>query len=67
MIPDYYKLLGIDSSATPPEITSAFRALAMKLHPDRNPAPDAKERFIEVREAFDILIDASEAGAHTTN
>src|SRR5208283_1452758 len=45
----YYKILGVSVQATPEDIRSAFRYLAMKLHPDRNPGnPMAAERFREV-------------------
>ena len=57
-LPNHYETLGVGISATPDEIKSAFRRLAMQTHPDRNKAPDAKEKFIALREAFEILIDA---------
>ena len=54
----YYKTLGISVRATQEEIRSAFRYLAMKLHPDRNPGnPIAAERFREVRKAYETLKD----------
>jgi curved DNA-binding protein CbpA len=54
---DYYSRLGVTPSASSADITRAFRLLAMRYHPDRNKAPDAMRLFIEVREAFEILID----------
>jgi len=54
----YYKTLGISVRASHQEIRSAFRYLAMKLHPDRNPGNAmAAERFREVRKAYEILKD----------
>jgi len=55
---DYYKLLGVPSSATAKEITKAYRKLARELHPDANP-DDAKaeERFKEVAAAYDVIGD----------
>ncbi len=55
---DPYKLLGIKRSATPQEIKSAFRKLAAKHHPDRNPDdPGAAQRFKEINAAYQILSD----------
>lgn len=55
---DYYGLLGVAKTATQKEIKSAFRKLAAKLHPDRNPDdPSAEERFKEVNEAYTVLSD----------
>ena len=49
---DYYEVLGVDSSASAPEIKKAFRRIAMKFHPDRNPDDkNADEKFKEAQEA----------------
>lgn len=55
---DYYKVLGVSSSASDKEITKAYRKLARKLHPDANPDDaEAEERFKEVSAAYDVLGD----------
>ena len=55
---DYYEILGIDCSAGDSEIKTAYRKLAMKFHPDRNPdSSEAEERFKEATEAYEILKD----------
>jgi molecular chaperone DnaJ len=56
--PDYYKTLGVDKKATPEEIKKAYRKLARKYHPDRNPDDkQAEARFKEVSQAHDVLGD----------
>ncbi len=56
---DYYEVLGVARSATADEIKSAYRKLAMKYHPDRNPGDKAaEEKFKEAAEAYDVLHDA---------
>jgi molecular chaperone DnaJ len=55
---DYYNVLSVDRSATEDEIKRAYRKLAMKYHPDRNPGnADAEEKFKEATEAYEILKD----------
>lgn len=55
---DYYKILGIDKSASASDIRSAFKKLAMKYHPDRNPDDKvAEEKFKEINEANQVLSD----------
>lgn len=50
-------MLGVSEQATQKEIKTAYRKKAMKLHPDVNKAPDAKEQFMECKTAYDTLID----------
>ena len=55
---DYYEVLGVSKTATADEIKSAYRKLAMKYHPDRNPGDKAaEEKFKEAAEAYDVLHD----------
>lgn len=55
---DYYQTLGVDKQATPEQIRSAYRKLAMQYHPDRNPSPEAQVKFQELNEAHEVLSDA---------
>jgi molecular chaperone DnaJ len=62
---DYYEILGVARNATDPEIKSAYRKLALKYHPDRNPVDkQAEEHFKEAAEAYAILADAQKRAAY---
>src|SRR5580704_11100540 len=56
---DYYKVLDVPKTATEAEVKKAYRRLAMKYHPDRNPDDrEAEERFKEAKEASEVLTDS---------
>ena len=56
---DYYEVLGVDKSASADEIKRAYRKLAVKYHPDKNPGDkEAEEKFKEAAEAYSVLSDA---------
>jgi DnaJ-class molecular chaperone len=62
---DYYDILGVNRDAADEEIKKAYRKLAMKFHPDRNPDnPKAEEHFKEVKEAYEILTDPDKRAAY---
>ena len=62
---DYYELLEVTRTATDGELKSAYRKLAMKWHPDRNPGnKDCETRFKEINEAYDVLKDEQKRAAY---
>ncbi len=62
---DYYEVLDVQRNATEAEIKKAFKKLAMKYHPDRNPdSKDAEEKFKEAKEAYDVLSDGKKRAAY---
>jgi molecular chaperone DnaJ len=62
---DYYEVLGVAKTATDAELKSAFRKLAMKYHPDRNPGDkDAEIHFKELNEAYQCLSDGQKRAAY---
>ena len=62
---DYYDMLGVDRGASDGDLKSAFRKMAMKYHPDRNPDdPSAEHQFKEVTEAYEVLKDSQKRAAY---
>ncbi|NIG53060.1 DnaJ C-terminal domain-containing protein [Chitinophaga sp. Cy-1792] len=58
-VKDYYKILGVEKSSTAEQIKKAYRKLAVKYHPDKNPGDKAaEEKFKEINEAYEVLSDA---------
>lgn len=62
---DYYEVLGVNRDASDEEIKKAFKKLAMKFHPDRNPDnPKAEDSFKEAKEAYEVLSDEQKRAAY---
>jgi molecular chaperone DnaJ len=62
---DYYEVLGVGRNASEEEVKRAYRKLAVKFHPDKNPDdPHAEEKFKELGEAYDVLMDADKRAAY---
>ena len=62
---DFYGVMGVDASAAPDVIKGAYRKLAQRFHPDRNPDdPEAEERFKAVQEAYSVLSDPRKRRAY---
>jgi molecular chaperone DnaJ len=62
---DYYEVLGVNRDASDDNVKKAYRKLAMKWHPDRNPDnPKAEEHFKEAKEAYEILADPQKRAAY---
>jgi molecular chaperone DnaJ len=62
---DYYEVLGVNRDASDEDIKKAYRKLAMKYHPDRNPdSKDAEEKFKEAKEAYEVLTEADKRRAY---
>jgi DnaJ domain len=59
---NFHKILGLSPGSTKKQIKSAYRKLALKYHPDRNPSPAALKKFQEITEAYDFLMEHPGAG-----
>ena len=63
--PDYYEVLGVDREASDQDVKSAYRKMALKYHPDRNPGnPEAEEQFKLASEAYSVLSDSDKRGRY---
>ena len=62
---DYYEVLGVERNASADEVKRAYRRLAVKFHPDKNPDdPHTEEKFKELGEAYDVLMDGDKRAAY---
>jgi len=61
---DYYEVLGVNRNASEADIKKAYRRLAMKYHPDRNPGPEGEAKFKEAKLAYEVLSDAKKRSAY---
>ena len=57
-LPDYFAVMGLARDATPKQIKTSYRRLAVTLHPDRSDAPNAIEQFDRLHEAYEVLSDS---------
>ena len=61
---DYYKILGLERTASADQVKTAYRRLARKYHPDVSKEKNAEERFKEVQEAYEVLKDPEKRAAY---
>ncbi len=61
---DYYEVLGLQRGASEADVKKAYRRLAMKHHPDRNPDPASEEKFKEASEAYEVLSDQAKKNTY---
>ncbi|MCA9664688.1 MAG: J domain-containing protein [Myxococcales bacterium] len=61
---DHYNILGVPPTATQEQIKAAYRRLALRHHPDKNPSPEAAERFRRCTEAYNVLSDESRRASY---
>ncbi|VDL86644.1 unnamed protein product [Schistocephalus solidus] len=65
-VQDLYETLGVSRSAKQNEIRSAYRRLAMKWHPDKNPSEEAEKNFLDITKAYEILSNAEKRKEYDT-
>ncbi|TFV93174.1 J domain-containing protein [Algoriphagus kandeliae] len=61
---NYYDILGVNQNATQEEIKKAYRKLVLEWHPDKNPSPEAHDKFIEINEAYLVLSDSAKRSVY---
>ncbi|MEA3276052.1 MAG: molecular chaperone DnaJ [Pseudomonadota bacterium] len=61
---DYYEVLGVSRNASEADVKKAYRRLAMKFHPDRNPGEESERKFKEAKEAYEVLNDPKKRSAY---
>lgn len=61
---DYYEVLGVAKNASDEDLKKAYRKLAMKHHPDRNPDKDSEEKFKEAKQAYEVLADSDKRATY---
>lgn len=64
---EYYDLLGVGTDVEDTELKKAYRKQAMKYHPDKNPSPDAEERFKDISKAYQVLSDPNLRAVYDKN
>ncbi|KAG6832669.1 hypothetical protein H0H87_000851 [Tephrocybe sp. NHM501043] len=64
---EYYDLLGVKVDADDTELKKAYRKQAMKYHPDKNPSPDAEEKFKDISKAYQVLSDSNLRAVYDKN